>query len=126
LAKKRDELESARIELERLGQAHEGSKAARSMKEKMRAQATTDIQELEKLAKELPVRLHRTAFDSKDTSVMTMLRSFYQGILEKLNSAVGAESSNVMDNRPATTQHLDDDTKEKLGSVLRGLRLHDS
>jgi Bromodomain len=126
LAKKRDEFESARSELDGLGHAHESLKAARSMKQRMLAQATTDIQELEKLAKELPVRLHRTAFDSKDASIMTMLRSFHQDILEKLHGAGGAELSKVMEKRPVTAQQLDDDTKEKLGSVLHRLRLHDS
>jgi chromosome segregation ATPase len=102
LAKNGDELESARIELDGLGHAHESSKAPRSMKERMLAQATTDFQELEKLAKELPVRLNRTTFDSKDATIMTMLRSFHQDILEKLHGAGGVELSKFMEKRPIT------------------------
>ena len=122
----RDELVLTRSELSNLGKSHKNSKAATSAKEKMLAQAATDVQELETLAKELPVRLHQTAFGSKDASMMTMLRSFHRDILQKHFGADGTDLQDASDSSTPASQQMDEDTKGHLDSVLRGLRVHKS
>jgi Bromodomain len=104
---------------------HLGSlRAAMSAKGEPLAQAAADIQELEKLAEDLPARLNRTGFDSKDASIMTMLRSFYQEIVEKHFSREGTKEKAAPGISVPMPQGLDGGTKEDLWNVLRGARTH--
>lgn len=119
LARKRDEIELTKTELSSLGKVHESSKAATLATGRMLEKATTDIQELENLARELPVRLHLTAFDSKEASIMTMMRSFRQDILQKYFEADGTDPSDAPD-----LQQREEDPLDQLRGVLRGLRPH--
>lgn len=125
LASKREELELTKLKLISLGSRHESSREATSRKERMLAQALVQIQELEKLAQELPARLQKTAFESKDSSIMVMLGSFYRDILQKYSGTGGTELPDATRSSPSIPQELDEDTKEKLGSVLHGLRTHE-
>lgn len=122
LARKRAELGLTKTELVSLGREHESSKAAKCAKVTMLTQAAKEIVELEKLAKELPALLKKTAFGSKDASIMNMLRSFHKDILQKYFDVDGAEFSETTGINHAKSQELDEATKLKMGSLFRCLR----
>lgn len=126
LERKRQELEFTKTELCSLGREHESSIAAINSKGKLLEQAAEEIQQLEKLAEDLPGRLRTTSFNSKEATMMTMLRSFHRDILEKYFGADGTRLVVAPDVRPSTDRQLDNDTKVKLARVIHGLRTHKS
>ncbi len=126
LFRKRNELDLGQTELLSLGPEHESSKAAIAAKEKMLAQATTEVQEFEKVANELPTLLHRAEFESKDIIIMTMLRSWHQNIRQKYFTTDEVELPKAAGIGPRTVQKLDKNTKKKLSRVLNDLKTHES
>jgi Bromodomain len=118
LGRKQNEIEVTRIELSNLEKVCEGRKAAKLAKDSTLAKAATAIKDLEGLAKGLPALLCSTEFSSKEASMMNMLRSFHQDIHQKYFHDEGA------DQKPPGLQQLDNDTLDKLRSVMRGLKLH--
>lgn len=85
-------------------------------------EAMIAIKEMEQLAKELPGRLQRMAFESKDTTILKMLAPLYQDIVQRYLGADGAAMLVGADENPPPTERLDDATKKNLTSILIGLR----
>ena len=123
LLQNRKEIEVAKTEVSSLERDLESSKATISAREGMLAQ---EIQKLESLPTELHKLLDGTAFESKEATIAAMQRSFCQDILKKYFSGDETEIADRHDIGFAQLQHLDEDTKAKLRSVLLGLRNHDA
>ncbi len=121
LAQSREQIEVAKKELSSLEKEYESSKAANSAREDM---LLREIQKLEDLPTELHTLLDGIAFESKDATITAMQRSFYQDILNKYFSGNETEILDRSDVGFAKPQHMDEDTKIKLRSVLTGLRTH--
>lgn len=121
LAQNREKIDVAKNELCSLEKEYESSKAAISARDDM---LSREIQKLERLPTDLRTLLDGTAFESKEATITAMQRSFYQDIVKKYFGGDETEIRNKSDAVYAKSQHMDEDTKTKLRSVLIGLRTH--
>jgi Bromodomain len=126
LDRKREEIQDTKSKLSNWEEGYESSKASTSERKKRLSDALAAIEDLENLAKELPERLQGTAFVSKDTSILSMLLSFYREICQKHFGGDGTILLGVADNNPPPLRELDKIVKRKLFTVLRGLKDHPS
>ena len=122
LVRKQEQIDHTKFELLSLERKLQISKEATSGSEEKLIEAMTAIEDLEKLAKELPGRLRRITFESKDTTMLNMLAPFYQEIVQRYFGADRAAMLGVADDNPPPLQHLDEATKRSLTSILYGLR----
>lgn len=125
---KQDEIHHTKSELMSWEHEYESSKAVTSGREEKLSGAMQAIRELENLATELPQRLEQTQFESKDTSILSMLSSFYREIYQRYFEWIGTQSLDVAvaESDPSPPHDLDKVQTRKLKCLLRGLNTHSS
>ena len=126
IKRKQDEVHHTNSELLCWEEKYENSKAATSGRDEMLLDAMKAIQDLENLATELPRRLQQSPFESRDSSILSMLSSFYREICQKYFGQSRTQPLGVAKSDHSTPHDLDEVQKRKLTSVLRGLRTHSS
>lgn len=118
-----EEIEVAKTELSSLERGYESWKATISEREGMLAR---DIEKLEKLPTQIRTLLDGTGFESKEATIAAMQSSLYQDMVKQYFSGDETELPDTSDFGLAQPQRMDEDTKAKLKTVLRGLRNHDA
>jgi multidrug efflux pump subunit AcrA (membrane-fusion protein) len=126
LRKSRDEIARTQVQLSSSEKMHKDSEAFVRARQEQLAQATTDIESLASLAKDMTALLHQTTFESKDASIVNMLEPLYREFLQKHTGANGIGLLDDSDASSSVPPELDPITKSSLTTVLRGLRTHES
>ena len=122
LTRKQDEIERAKISLSDLRRECESKQAASLANDSKQKKAATAIEEFERVAKGLPALLQPAEFGSKNASMKNMLSAFHQDVDQTYFHDDSHDKG--ADAKPSSSQQLDNDTLDKLRSVMRGLRGH--
>jgi Bromodomain len=122
LIQNRAEIEQATVELSDLERECESKKAATLANDSTHEKAATAVKEFGRVDKELHALLQPTEFGSKKASIKNMLRGFHQDVDQTYFPDDGHDEG--ANPKPSYPQQLDNDTLEKLRSVMRGLRGH--